>query len=71
MDAKPETNKTISGHSADIRSPQALGCMWFGFRRCACRDYDSDCERMRLSQVHACAAYDKTKGDCVIIPKLN
>ena len=25
MDAKPETNKTISGHSADIRSSDWLG----------------------------------------------
>lgn len=25
MDAKPETNKTIKGHSADIRSSDWLG----------------------------------------------
>lgn len=29
MAAKPETNKTISGHSADIRSSDWLGCMVF------------------------------------------
>jgi hypothetical protein len=29
MDATTETNKTISGHSADIRSSDWLGCMVF------------------------------------------
>ena len=29
MAAKPITNKTISGHSADIRSSDWLGCMVF------------------------------------------
>jgi hypothetical protein len=28
MDAKPETNKTISGHSADIRSSDWLGSVF-------------------------------------------